>query len=357
MTTQPTVTAPKAAQTPSSALQWVKGLYSRHPAQVLIVGVELALIVVFAIASPYFLDLGNISALLLDASVYILLALGLTFVIATGGIDLTAGFGLAFTGVITALVMTNVDGPMWLAIFVGVLAGVAAGALLGAINGYLISYVGMQPMVATLAMMLVAWGTALSITGTSSIPLNEYGPFLELGNGKTFGLTNAIYLVLIAAAVAYVLLNKTVLGRYALAIGSNEEATRLSGVNTKKWKFRVYVVGGIFTGIAGVLMASRLASGKPDVGQSYEMYAIAAAVLGGASLAGGRASVFGSVVGAIVIATLRNGAVHLGVSDQNQKILLGVVVLIAVYLDVRRRPEQYSKRLPRVQSESAEVAK
>ncbi|MFP7696697.1 ABC transporter permease [Trueperella sp. LYQ143] len=317
--------------------------YRKHPAQVLIVISEIILIAVFAVASPYFLDLGNISALLLDASVYILLALGLTFVIATGGIDLTPGFGMAFTGVMTALVMTKLHSAMWLAILAGVLVGVISGALLGTVNGFLVARLKMQPMVATLAMMLVAWGAALSITGTSSIPLNDYTPFLALGNGKTFGLTNAIYLCIIAAVAAHFLLKHTLIGRYALAMGSNEEATRLSGVNVTAWKWKVYALAGTFTGLAGVLMASRLASGKPDVGQSYEMYAIAAAVLGGASLTGGRASVFGSVVGAILIATIRNGAVHLGVSDQNQKILLGIVVLLAVYLDVRRRPKRVTK--------------
>lgn len=314
-------------------------LYTKHPAQVLIVVSELVLVAVFAVASPYFLDLGNMSALLLDASVYILLALGLTFVIATGGIDLTPGFGMAFTGVIAALAMTKVGGPMGLAIAAGVLAGILAGLVLGVVNGFLVAKLNMQPMVATLAMMLVAWGAALSITGTSSIPLNDFGPFLALGNGKTFGLTNAIYLCILAAVVAHFLLKHTLIGRYALAMGSNEEATELSGVNVQRWKWRVYALAGTFTGLAGVLMASRLASGKPDVGQSYEMYAIAAAVLGGASLRGGNASVFGSVVGAILIATIRNGAVHLGMSDQNQKIVLGIIVLIAVFVDVRRKPK------------------
>lgn len=317
----------------------LRRLYAKHPAQVLIVASELVLVAVFAMASPYFLDLGNISALLLDASVYILLALGLTFVIATGGIDLTPGFGMAFTGVIAALTMTKVGGPIWLAIAAGVLAGILAGLVLGVVNGFLVAKLNMQPMVATLAMMLVAWGAALSITGTSSIPLNDFVPFLALGNGKTFGLTNAIYLCILAAILAHFLLKHTLIGRYALAMGSNEEATELSGVNVQRWKWRVYALAGTFTGLAGVLMASRLASGKPDVGQSYEMYAIAAAVLGGASLRGGNASVFGSVVGAILIATIRNGAVHLGMSDQNQKIVLGIIVLIAVFVDVRRKPK------------------
>lgn len=343
MTTTPTMApeapAPVQARKRAGA---ATSFYRRHASQVLVVVSELILIVVFSMASPYFFDINNFSALLLDASVYVLLALGLTFVIATGGIDLTPGFGIAFTGVCLALAMTWAHGagwPMWASIGLGVLIGILSGALLGAANGVMVAYLNMQPMIATLAMMLVAWGLAMVLSGTSAIPLTDFGPFLELGQGRTFGLTNAVFLILIAAAIAYFLLDKTLIGRYALAMGSNEEATRLSGVNVRRWKFRVYALAGAFTGLAGVLMASRLASGKPDVGQSYEMYAIAAAVLGGASLRGGRASVFGSVVGAILIATIRNGAVLMGIPDQWQKVLLGVVVLAAVYLDVRRRDQ------------------
>lgn len=313
---------------------------TRHASQVLVVVSELILLAAFSLASPYFLQVANISALLLDASVYILLALGLTFVIATGGIDLTPGFGIAFTGVCLAVAMKAAAGAglgTGAVIAVGVVVGLAAGALMGTVNGLLVAYLRMQPMIATLAMMLIAWGLAMVISGTRAIPLSEFPAFLQLGQGRTLGVTNAVYLVVVAALVAGYLLNRTLVGRYALAMGSNEEATRLSGVNVRRWKTLVYTLGGTFTGLAGVLMASRLASGKPDVGQSYEMYAIAAAVLGGASLQGGKASAFGSVVGAIVIATIRNGAVLMGIPDQWQKVLLGVVVLGAVYLDTRRR--------------------
>lgn len=312
----------------------------RHTSQVLVVVSEIILLVAFSLASPYFLQVANVSALLLDASVYVLLALGLTFVIATGGIDLTPGFGIAFTGVCLAVAMKTAAAAgvgTGLTIALGVAVGLLAGAVMGTVNGLLVAYLRMQPMIATLAMMLVAWGAAMVISGTKAIPLSEFTAFLALGQGRTAGVTNAVYLVLAAGVVAGFLLNRTLIGRYALAIGSNEEATRLSGVDVRRWKTLVYTLGGTFTGLAGVLMASRLASGKPDVGQSYEMYAIAAAVLGGASLQGGKASAFGSVVGAILIATIRNGAVLMGIPDQWQKVLLGVVVLAAVYLDTRRR--------------------
>ncbi|MCI1642052.1 MAG: ABC transporter permease [Actinomyces sp.] len=336
--TEPSPRRASAQRSPGATLQ---AFVRKHSSQVLVVVSELILIAGFSIASPYFLQISNFSALLLDASVYILLALGLTFVIATGGIDLTPGFGIAFTSVCLALVMTkcfNAGLPVWLCVTLGVLAGVLSGALMGSANGVMVAYLRMQPMIATLAMMLVAWGLAMVLSGTSAIPLTQFPGFLLLGQGRAVGgITNAVWLCLIAAIIAAFLLNKTLIGRYALAMGSNEEATRLSGVNVTRWKFRVYALAGSFTGLAGVLMASRLASGKPDVGQSYEMYAIAAAVLGGASLLGGRASVFGSVVGAILIATIRNGAVLMGIPDQWQKVLLGVVVLAAVYLDVRRK--------------------
>lgn len=340
MSTTPTsaASAPADVTRPSDAMLY----FRRHASQVLVLVSEIILIIGFSLASPYFFQVNNFSALLLDASVYILLALGLTFVIATGGIDLTPGFGIAFTGVCLAVAMKwalNAGLPMWLCILIGVIVGIASGALLGAANGLMVAYLNMQPMIATLAMMLVAWGLAMVLSGTSAIPLTEFTTFLELGQGRTLGLTNAMYLILIAALIAAFLLNRTLIGRYALAMGSNEEATRLSGVNVQRWKFRVYMLAGSFTGLAGVLMASRLASGKPDVGQSYEMYAIAAAVLGGASLRGGKASVFGSVIGAILIATIRNGAVLMGIPDQWQKVLLGAVVLAAVYLDTRRRDQ------------------
>lgn len=325
---------------PSEKQKTWQYFFQSHSAQLLAAVTLLGLWIILAIMSPYFFTLGNFNALLQDASVYILLALGLTFVIATGGIDLTAGFGLAFTGVVLAMVMrAMVDNglPTWSAVLAGIVTGILAGALLGAANGFLISYLKLQPMIATLAMMLVVWGLALVLSRASAIPLSDVPGFLAIGLGQTFGITNSLFLVLLVSVVAYFLLNRTLIGRYAIAMGSNEDATSLSGVNVKKWKYRVYVLGGTFTGIAGVLMASRLASGKPDVGQSYEMYAIAAAVIGGASLRGGKASVVGSVIGAILIATIRDGAVLLGVADQWQKVILGAVIIVAVYLDVRRQ--------------------
>ena len=191
------------------------GFLNRHGSQMLVVVSELILVAGFSIASPYFLQVANFSALLLDASVYVLLALGLTFVIATGGIDLTPGFGIAFTGVCLAVAMKWAAGAGMgtaLVIVIGVGVGLLAGALMGTINGVLVAYLRMQPMIATLAMMLIAWGMAMVISGTSAIPLSEFDSFLRLGQGRTLGVTNALYLIAIVAAVAAYLLNRTLIG-------------------------------------------------------------------------------------------------------------------------------------------------
>ncbi len=320
-----------AGDTRPRGRRW-RDVVDRHAAQLIIVAAWLVLLVVFAVSNPYFLLWSNLSGLLLASAVTGIMALGLTFVIATGGIDLTPGLGMALTGVITALLVTSAGLPLWLSVLGGILAGTA----LGAVNGFLVARLRMQPMIATLAMMLVAQGLALVLSGASPIYLNTVAGFSRIALGTPLGIPNAVLILLVADAVAHVVLTRTLVGRYALAIGSNEEATRLSGVNVVRWKWLVYALGGTFTGLAGVVMASRLDSAQPAIGIGYEMYAIAAAVLGGASLRGGRANVLGSVVGAFVITTVQNGLQLNAVPDQWQKIVLGVIVLLAVYLDVRR---------------------
>jgi ribose transport system permease protein len=297
--------------------------------------VTLAVLVLFfALMSPNFIGWGNISQLLLASVVTGVQAIGLTFVIATGGIDLTPGLGMAATSVIAGLTMTGLGWPIWL----GVVAGLAAGALLGLINGTLIARVKMQPMIATLAMMMVCWGAGLVLAGGKTVSLRSVEGYNAIAMGETLpGLKNAVLILLALAVVAGVVMNKTVVGRYALAIGSNKEATRVSGINTARWEVLAYVICGLFTGVSGILMSSRLSSANPTLGQGYEMYAIAAAVIGGTSLRGGRASVFGAVIGAVTIQTIFNGLTVMGVQDQWQKVVLGVVVLIAVFVDIMRR--------------------
>ena len=301
---------------------------------VLLVVVLLA--VFFTIMKPNFATWSNISSLLLASVVTGVQAIGLSFVIATGGIDLTPGLGMAATSVFAAILIA--DSGLGLPIWVGILGALAAGALLGLINGSLVAYVKMQPMIATLAMMMVCWGTALVLADGRTVSLRSVQGYDQIAMGRMIpGVPNAVSILVILAIIAGIVMNKTVVGRYALAIGSNKEATRISGINTPRWEVLAYVICGIFTGISGILMSSRLAAAQPTLGQGYEMYAIAAAVIGGTSLRGGRASVFGAVIGAVTIQTIFNGLTVMGVQDQWQKVVLGAVVLLAVFVDIMRR--------------------
>lgn len=305
--------------------------------QLLIFGTWIVLLIGFSIADPHFMRMGNIVALLLASAVTGIQALGVTFAIATGGIDITPGLGMAMTGVITALCMVTFHLPIWLAVIVGILSG----AVLGWINGLLIAGFNMQPMIATLAMMLVAQGAALVLSGSKPVYTTDEVGFDQIARGtQLFGIPNAVLIFLVLAIISWVILNKTRLGRYALSMGSNEEATRMSGVNVRRWKWAIYVLAGSYTGLSGVVMTSRLSAAQPATGSGYEMYAIAAAVIGGASLAGGRASIVGTVIGALIITTINNGLQILSVPDPWQKIFLGIVVIAAVLVDLYRQHNQ-----------------
>lgn len=302
--------------------------------QIVIFLTWLVLLLAFSVASPHFWTLANMMSLLMASAVTGIQALGVTFTIATGGIDITPGLGMAMTGVITGTVLVTLGMPIW----IGVLAGILSGALLGWVNGLLIAGFGMQPMIATLAMMLVAQGVALVLSASKPIYTTDVSGFDQIARGtQVLGVPNAVWIFFIAAVIAWFVLSKLRLGRYALSIGSNEEATRMSGVNVRRWKWGVYVLAGSFTGLSGVVMASRLSAAQPATGAGYEMYAIAAAVIGGASLAGGRASAMGTVIGALIITTINNGLQILSVPDSWQKIFLGVVVIGAVLVDLWRQ--------------------
>ncbi|MDO5093550.1 MAG: ABC transporter permease [Propionibacteriaceae bacterium] len=310
--------------------------YKTFLQQGMVLLVVVLLAVFFTMMRPNFASWANVSSLLLAAVVTGIQALGLSFVIATGGIDLTPGLGMAATSVIAGLLIA--DSGFGLPIWVGIVGGIAAGALLGLINGLLVAYVKMQPMIATLAMMMVCWGAALVMTEGRTVSLRSVQGYEAIALGQLIpGLPNGVLILVVLAIIAGVLMNKTMVGRYALAIGSNKEATRISGINTPRWEVLAYVICGLFTGTSGILMSSRLSAAQPTLGQGYEMYAIAAAVIGGTSLRGGRASIFGAVIGAITIQTIFNGLTVMGVQDQWQKVVLGVVVLLAVFVDIMRR--------------------
>ena len=290
----------------------------------------------FCFAAPNFAQFG-VALDIIQQSAYIgVMALGATFVIATSGIDLSSGTGMTLVAVFAGIFLSG--DWMNLPLGGGLVLILLVGALLGLVNGVNISFLGLPPFIATLAMMMAARGLALVLTNKSTISIKN-PDYKWLAAGEMIpGVANAIPLFIILAIIASVLLNKTLLGRYALAIGSNEEATRLSGVNIKLWKTLVYITAGSFVALGAILYSARFGFVQPSEGVGFELYVIAAVVIGGTSLAGGRANILGTVVGALIMETLRKGMQMMGVAQEWQLVVTGIVVLIAVFVDnVRRR--------------------
>lgn len=311
--------------------------------RVLAFGALIVLVIVFTMASPNFLQFSNIVGILLATAVNGVLAVGVTFVIISGGIDLSIGTVMTFAAVITGQVITVGHMPVPL----GVLAGLAAGGFAGFVNGLIIAKLKVPSFIATLGMLNVAKGLALVISGLKPIYFNDTPEFNSIAMGSIpgavfpgFDIPNAVLILFGAAIIASLILTRTVLGRYTFALGSNEEAARLSGVNVDRWKIAIYILTGIFSGLAGVIIASRLNSAQPALGQGYELDAIAAAVIGGTSLSGGEGSILGTIIGAFIISTLTNGLRILSVPQEWQTVVTGAIVIVAVYLDVVRRRQK-----------------
>lgn len=300
----------------------------------------IALFVVFSLASPNFLTLNNLIGILLATAVNGVLALGATFVIIAAGIDLSVGTVMTFSAV-----MTGVFVVFWgLPIPVGIVGGILAGGLCGLVNGLVVSRMKVPPFIATLGMLYATRGLSLVISGVKPIYFNDTPEFRQIAMGSALGalipgldIPNAVFILFGAAIVAGLILTKTVLGRYCFAIGSNEEATRLSGVNVDAWKAAVYALCGMFAGLGGVIMASRLNSAQPALGAGYELDAIAAVVIGGTSLRGGEGTILGTIIGAFIISVLANGLRILSVPQEWQMVVTGAIVVLAVYADIIRR--------------------
>ncbi|TYC48678.1 ABC transporter permease [Rhodobacterales bacterium] len=306
------------------------------------------LIFAFSFGNDAFFTVNNGLTVLLQTSVIGLLGIGMTLVIITGGIDLSVGSVLALSGVMTGLsIKAGVPVAPAMAI------GVVTGAVCGLVNGFVITKMRITPFVATLGMMLIARGLALQLTGAA--PISRLGEaFGLLGNGSLFRIvekTGGIFpkvvfagipypAILLAVAVvgAAYLLNRRQSGRHIYATGSNEEAARLSGVLVDRTKIFAYTLSGAMAGLAGNVLMSRLVTVQPNEGVMYELDAIAAAVIGGASLMGGVGNISGTMIGAFIIGVLRNGLNMAGVSAFIQQIVIGVIVILAVYVDqVRNR--------------------
>ncbi|WP_285800525.1 ribose ABC transporter permease [Exiguobacterium sp. s78] len=288
-----------------------------------------AIVLVVSIMEPDFLTLNNLFNILRQVSINALIAFGMTFVILTGGIDLSVGSILALSSAFVAGLMT--DGTSAL---IAVLAGLIVGAVMGALNGMIISLGKVAPFIATLATMTIFRGLTLVYTDGKPITGLSQGGWFELfGRGYFWIFPVPVLTMLIAFAVLYFILKKTTFGRYTYAIGGNEEAAKLMGIQVNKVKIMIYSLSGLMAALAGIILTSRLNSAQPTAGTSYELDAIAAVVLGGTSLSGGRGWIVGTLIGALIIGTLNNGLNLLGVSSFFQLVVKGLVILFAVLAD------------------------
>ncbi|RCW47993.1 ABC transporter permease [Paenibacillus prosopidis] len=287
----------------------------------------LLIIIALAISADNFLTVNNLLNVLRQVSINALIAFGMTFVILTGGIDLSVGSILALSSALSAGLMAG-GTDTWIAVIVGLGAGMA----MGAVNGLLVAKGRLAPFIVTLATMTVFRGLTLVYTDGKPITgLNK--DFALLGKGYFLQIPMPIIWMVISFAVLYIILKHTTFGRRVYAIGSNEEATWLSGISTSKVKVLVYSISGLLAAISGLILTSRLNSSQPTAGVSYELDAIAAVVLGGTSLSGGKGWIVGTLIGAVIIGVLDNGLNLLNVSSFYQQVVKGAVILIAVLLD------------------------
>ena len=291
-----------------------------------------ALIVILSILSPYFLSVHNFLNILLATSVIGVLAYGATFVIAAAGIDLSLGSVLGLSGVVGALAINELGLP-WP---IGIILCIATGAACGFVNGFLNTRGGIPAFIATLGMLGVARGLALVLT--NGVPV--YGladPVVFIGQGRPFGIPMPVMIFLLVGAIAHFVLAYTRFGKYALVIGDNEAAARAMGVRVERHRVALYVVSGTMAGIAGLLFIARVNSGDPTAGLNYELTAITATILGGTNLFGGRATIVGTLIGALIMGVLQNGLNLLAVSSFYQQMAIGSVLVLAVWLDQLNR--------------------
>jgi ribose transport system permease protein len=300
----------------------------------------IVLLMFFSVASPNFLQTGNILAILQATSVNGVLAVAATLVIITGGIDLSVGTLMTFTAVTAGVVLTYWGLPMPF----GIIGAIAMGAFCGFISGTLVARLKIPPFIATLGMMLILKGLSLVVSGTKPIYFNDTPSYPALSTGSLIGklfpslpIPNGVVILFVLAMVISWVLNRTTLGRYCFALGSNEEAVRLSGVNASGWKVAIYALAGGICGVAGLLISSRLNSAQPALGLGYELDAIAAVVIGGTSLAGGRGSILGTIIGALIMSVLLNGLRIMSVAQEWQTVVTGAIIIAAVYADMLRR--------------------
>lgn len=294
----------------------------------------LVLVLALFIATPRFLTVPNLINVGVQAAVVAILAFGMTFVIVTAGIDLSVGSVAALGAMVSAITFSQVGLPGWLTLLAGLLIGLAAGA----VSGLGIAYGKLPAFIGTLAMMSIARGITLVLSDGTPV---KTAPAVNALGGDVAFLPVPILMMALAGVLCWFVLNRTVLGRSMYAIGGNTEAARLSGLPVRKVLVTVYALSGLFAGLAGMVLAGRLSSAQPQAGVSYELDAIAACVIGGASLAGGSGRASGTLIGAILLAVIRNGLNILNVSSFWQQVVIGLVIALAVGFDVLREKKTH----------------
>lgn len=292
----------------------------------------ILLVVIISVLNPAFLDLSNLLNLLRQVSINGLIAFGMTFVILTGGIDLSVGSILALSSAFIALMITSGIDPI-----IAIIIGVLAGAVLGMLNGLFVAKGNMAPFIVTLATMTIFRGITLVITDGNPITnLGDNYLFQLFGKGYLLAIPVPAVTMTIVFIVLFIILHKTTFGRHTYAIGGNEVAAKISGIKVNRVKVLIYGISGFMAALAGAILTSRLNSAQPTAGTAYELDAIAAVVLGGTSLTGGKGRIVGTLIGVLIIGVLNNGLNLLGVSAFYQQVVKGVVILIAVLIDRKK---------------------
>ncbi len=289
--------------------------------------------VALAIGSPYFLTSNNLFNIGVQVSIVAIVAVGQTLVILTAGIDLSVGSVAGLGGILGTMAIAKAGFP----IVPGILVGLLAGAGIGVVNGLLVTQFRLPPFIATLGMMGVARGLTFIVGGENAVyglPKN----FRLVGEGQIGPIPMPLLYLIVIAVIGHIVLSRTKLGRYAYAIGSNEDAARISGIPLNRYKVAVYVISGALAGFGGMIAAALVHSGQPNYGVGLELNAIAACVIGGASLFGGVGTIGGTMIGAFLMTVITNGAVLLNITQYYQQVIIGVIIWLAVWWDqVRRR--------------------
>jgi simple sugar transport system permease protein len=308
------------------------------PFQVGLAVVLVALIVIIGFSAPTFLSTGNLLNVLRQSAPTLIVAVAMTLVITSGGIDLSVGSGLAVVGVLSAYAL-SANWAWWLV----VLTMLGFGAFLGVVNGLLVTLGGLPPFIATLATLSILRGAAQVMTKGYSVPLPPDSPFVELGRGFLLGIPYPIVLAGVALLVGHILFSSTRFGIYVTGVGSNEEAVRRNGVNTARVKLGIYIFSGLLTAVAGMITSARLASGSSYSGIGFELDVISAVVLGGTNLFGGDGTLLGTFLGTIILAVIGNGLILLQVSPFYEQIIKGTILALAIILNqgaLRRATKQ-----------------